>query len=43
MVLAGNLAVWNGGRVEWDAKNMKASVPGLEQLIKPEYHNGYSL
>jgi hypothetical protein len=43
MMLVGNLAVWTGGKLEWDAKNMKASVQGLEKLIKPEYHHGYSV
>jgi len=43
MMLVGNLAVWTGGKLEWDAKNMKASVSGLEKLIKPEYQHGYSL
>jgi len=43
-VLLGNLAVWAGQRVEWDAQNMKAkNVPGLERLIKPVYRKGYTL
>ncbi len=43
-ILLGNLAVWTGGRVEWDAKNMKATnAPELQRLIKREYREGYSL
>lgn len=48
MVLLGNLAVWvaasgEGQKIEWDAKNMKANVSGLESLIKPTYREGYTL
>lgn len=44
MVLVGNLAVWLGKKVEWDAKNMKATnAPELDGLIKPELHHGYKL
>jgi predicted dehydrogenase len=43
-VLLGNLAVYCGQRIEWDAANMKAkNVPGLDSLIKPEYRKGYTL
>ncbi len=43
-VLVGNLAVWAGKNVEWDARNLKCpNVPGLETLIKPTYRKGYSL
>jgi len=43
-VLLGNLAVWCGEKVEWDAENVKAkNVQGLEQLIKPRYRKGYTL
>jgi predicted dehydrogenase len=47
-ILLGNLAVWpankgEGPRVEWDSKNLKASVDGLEQIIKPVYRDGYVL
>ena len=47
--LLGNLAVWvaasgKGERVEWDAENMTSpNVPGLETIIKPVYHQGYTL
>jgi len=43
-VLLGNLAVWSGTKVEWDAKNLKAKgMPELDKIIKPEYREGYSL
>ncbi|MFH1924430.1 MAG: Gfo/Idh/MocA family oxidoreductase [Planctomycetota bacterium] len=49
-ILLGNLAVWvaseegEGEKVEWDAKNMKATnVAGLETIVKPEYREGYTL
>ena len=44
MILVGNLAVWAGKKVEWDAKNMKATgAPELDFLIKPELQHGYKL
>ena len=44
MVLLGNLAVWAGQKVEWDAKNMRSTnVAGLEEIIKPVYREGYKL
>jgi predicted dehydrogenase len=47
-ILLGNLAVWpadkgEGPKVEWDSKNLKASVDGLEAIIKPVYRKGYVL
>ena len=43
-VLLGNLAVWAGKKIEWDAQAMKAKgMPELNGLIKPEFLNGYSL
>ncbi|MHC4407164.1 MAG: gfo/Idh/MocA family oxidoreductase, partial [Planctomycetota bacterium] len=49
-VLLGNLAVWvasdegMGEKVEWDAKNMKATnISGLEPIVKPTYRDGYVL
>jgi hypothetical protein len=43
-VLLGNLAVWCGKRVEWDAKNVKATnAPEAEPLVRPTYRKGYSL
>jgi predicted dehydrogenase len=43
-VLLGNLAIWTGQRVEWDAAKMAAkNVTGVETLIKPVYRDGYTL
>ena len=41
-VLLGNLAVWSGKKVEWDAKNMKArGTAGLESIVRREYRQDY--
>jgi hypothetical protein len=43
-VLLGNLAVWSGKRVEWDARNLRATnARDLDALIRPTYRKGYSL
>lgn len=43
-ILLGNLAVWSGKKVEWDAKNLVSkNVPDLEKIIRPEMHNGYEI
>lgn len=43
-VLLGNLAVWSGKKVEWDAQNLVSkNVADLENVIRPEMHNGYQL
>ena len=43
-ILLGNLAIWSGKKVEWDAKNMKAKgAPELDALIRTEYRDGYTL
>ncbi len=44
VMLVGNLAVWSGEKIEWDAANLKVkNVSGLESMIKPEYPKGYTL
>jgi hypothetical protein len=41
-ILLGNLAVWKGGRVEWDAKNLvPLNDDSLMKIVKPDYQNGY--
>ena len=41
-ILLGNLAVWKGARVEWDAKNLiPTNDASLMKIVKPEYENGY--
>lgn len=43
-ILLGNLAVWSGKKVLWDAKNIKATnAPELASFVKNEYREGYSL
>jgi predicted dehydrogenase len=43
-VLLGNLAIWAGKKIEWDAANLKATnAPELEPLIRPTYRKGYTL
>jgi hypothetical protein len=50
-VLLGNLAIWlanepnmPGKKIEWDAEKLAATnAPELSDLIKREYHNGYTL
>jgi predicted dehydrogenase len=43
-VLLGNLAIWAGKKIEWDAAKLKATnAPELEPLIRPKYRKGYSL
>ena len=44
MILLGNLAVWSGGRVEWDAQNMRVTNDAsLDSLVRPAYRDGYVL
>jgi hypothetical protein len=44
VVLLGNLAVWSGKKVEWDAKNLTATnAPSLYPIIHPTYREGYSM
>jgi predicted dehydrogenase len=43
-VLVGNLAVWTGGKVRWDAKTMTPiDHPELALLVRPEYRDGWTL
>ncbi len=44
-ILLGNLAVWSGQKVEWDAEKMiaKNASPEIERMVRHEYHNGYHL
>ena len=49
-VLLGNLAVWaaaaagQGKKIEWDAKNLVATnAPEVAHIVKPEFHNGYTV
>ncbi|HYO24832.1 MAG TPA: Gfo/Idh/MocA family oxidoreductase [Lacipirellulaceae bacterium] len=42
-ILLGNLAVWKGGRVEWNAETLTADDPSLAKVVKPEYRDGYEV
>ncbi|MGI9456710.1 MAG: Gfo/Idh/MocA family protein [Aeoliella sp.] len=43
-ILLGNLAVWKGARVEWDAKKLvPLNDESLMKIVKPEYENGYEM
>jgi len=44
-ILLGNLAVWSGKKVNWDAKKMIAADvdDSTKKMIRHDYHNGYSL
>ena len=43
-ILLGNLAVWSGKPVQWDAENMTATnAPELQAIVNREYRDGYSL
>jgi hypothetical protein len=43
-ILLGNLSLWSGTRVEWDAKNLRpTNAPELERIVRKEYRDGYSL
>ena len=43
-ILLGNLAVFKGGRVQWDAKNLQAiSDLDLQRIVKPAIPDGYEV
>jgi len=43
-VLLGNLAVWAGKKIDWDAHKLRATnAPEVEPIVKPEYRKGYAL
>ncbi|HXG08896.1 MAG TPA: Gfo/Idh/MocA family oxidoreductase [Gemmataceae bacterium] len=43
-VLLGNLAIWAGRKIEWDAQGLRATnAPEVEPLIRPAYRKGYTL
>ncbi len=43
-VLLGNLAIWSGQKVYWDAERMEAKgMPELDSLIRREYRKGWEL
>jgi predicted dehydrogenase len=42
-LLVGNLAMWKGGKIVWDAKNLKGDDASLANIVKPEYRSGYEV
>ena len=44
-ILLGNLAVWSGKKVDWNAKEMIAADAdeATKKMVRHEYHNGYSI
>ena len=44
-ILLGNLAVWSGKKIEWDAKTMTAANAdeATRKIVRHDYHNGYSI
>ncbi|MGB1929235.1 MAG: Gfo/Idh/MocA family protein [Mariniblastus sp.] len=44
-ILLGNLAVWSGKRVDWDAKTMVAANAdeATQKMVRHDYHNGYTI
>ncbi|MCA9234026.1 MAG: Gfo/Idh/MocA family oxidoreductase [Planctomycetales bacterium] len=42
-ILLGNLAVWQPGKVEWDAATITPADASLMKVVKPEYRYGYEL
>jgi predicted dehydrogenase len=43
-ILLGNLAVWSGEKVEWDAKNLKSTnQPELDKIVNSTYRDGWKL
>lgn len=44
-ILLGNLAVWSGKKVDWNAEKMVAagSDKSVQDLIRPKFENGYSI
>ncbi|MEP2776592.1 MAG: hypothetical protein ABJQ29_04130 [Luteolibacter sp.] len=42
MVLAGNLAVRSGKRIDWDMETMEArGMPEVKELVKRQYRAGW--
>jgi predicted dehydrogenase len=44
-ILLGNLAVWSGKKIDWDAEKMIAAGAdeSTQKIIRHDYHNGYSI
>ena len=44
-ILLGNLAVWSGKKIDWNAKEMIAANAdeSTQKMVRHEYHNGYTI
>ncbi len=43
-ILLGNLAIWSGEKVDWDAESMTPKgKPELEKIVHPEFRGGYAI
>lgn len=44
-ILLGNLAVWSGEKLNWDAKKMEAEGASdeVKRIVRHEYYNGYTI
>jgi hypothetical protein len=42
-ILLGNLALWNGKRVEWDAATLTPSDASLNKIVRNPYRDGYDV
>jgi predicted dehydrogenase len=44
-ILLGNLSLWSGKKIDWNAKEMVAmnADEEIQRIIRREYHNGYSI
>ena len=44
-ILLGNLAVWSGKRIDWDAKTMVAANAdeATQKMVRHDYENGYTI
>jgi predicted dehydrogenase len=41
--LMGNLALWKGGKVQWDADKLLPDDASLLKMVRPEYRSGYEV
>ncbi len=44
-ILLGNLALWSGEKIDWNAKEMIAADAdeSTQKMVRHDYHNGYSI
>ncbi len=43
-ILLGNLAVWADKKIEWDAKNLRATnAPEVAKIVNKDYRSGFGI